>query len=43
MMGTSLLAVPTTFKYTKFPSVEEQIQQLMKDREEAIAAHKLVQ
>ena len=41
MMGTSPLAVPTTFEHTKFPSVEEQIQQLTKDREEAIAAHEL--
>ena len=41
MMGTSPLAVPTTFKHTKFPSVEEQIQQLMKDQEEAIATHEL--
>ena len=41
IMGTSPLAVPTTFKHTKFPSVEEQIQQLMKDQEEAIATHEL--
>ena len=41
IMGTSPLAVPMTFKHTKFPSMEEQIQQLMKDQEEAIAAHKL--
>ena len=40
MMGTSPLAVPMTFKYTKFPSLEEQIQQLTK---EAIAAHELAQ
>ena len=30
-----------TFEHTKFPSVEEQVQQLMKDWEEAIAAHEL--
>ena len=41
MMGTSPLAIPTTFEHTKFPSMEEQIQQLMKDREEAIATHQL--
>ena len=41
MMGTSPLAVPTTFEHTKFPSVEERIQQLTKDQEEAIAAHEL--
>ena len=31
IMGTSPLTVPTTFKHTKFPSVEERIQQLTKD------------
>ena len=41
MMGTSPLTIPTTFEHTKFPSVEEWIQQLMKDWEEAIATHKL--
>ena len=41
MLETSPLAIPTTFKHTKFPSVEEQIQQLTKDQEEAIAAHEL--
>ena len=41
MMGTSPLTILTTFKHTKFPSVEEQIQQLMKDWEEAIAAYEL--
>ena len=30
MMGTSPLAVLTTFEHTKFPSVEEQVQQLTK-------------
>ena len=40
-MGTSPLVIPTIFEHTKFPSVEELIQQLTKDREEAIAAHKL--
>ena len=43
MMGTSPLTIPTTFKHTKFPSVEEQIQQLTKDQEEAIATHELAQ
>ena len=41
MMGTSPPAIPTTFKHTKFPSVEEWIQQLTKNREEAITAHEL--
>ena len=43
MIGTSPLAIPTTFEHTKFPSVEEWVQQLMKDREEAITAHELAQ
>ena len=30
LMGTSPLAIPTTFEHTKFPSVEEWIQQLEK-------------
>ena len=41
IMGTSPLAIPTTFEHTKFPSVEEWIQQLTKDWEEAMATHKL--
>ena len=41
MMETSPIAIPMTFKHTKFPSVEEWIQQLTKDREEAIATHEL--
>ena len=43
MMGTSPLAVPMTFEHTKFPSVEEWIQRLMKDQEEPIATHELAQ
>jgi len=31
MMGTQLIAVPTSFKNTKFPSVEEQLKNLLKD------------
>ena len=41
IMGTLPLAVLTTFEHTKFPSVEEWVQQLMKDWEEAITAHEL--
>ena len=41
MIGTPPLTVPTTFKHTKFPSVEKWIQQLMKDWKEAIATHEL--
>ena len=40
-MGSSPLAILNTFEHTKFPSVEEWIQQLTKDWEEAIATHEL--
>jgi len=40
-MGTQPLAVPTSFENMKFPSVEERLKNLLKDREEAIAAHEL--
>jgi hypothetical protein len=41
MLGSSPLAIPLSFENTKFPSVEDRIQQLQKDREEALAAHEL--
>jgi len=41
MMGTQPLAIPISFENTKFPSVEERLKNLLKDREEAIAAHEL--
>ena len=43
MMGISPLAIPSSFENTKFPSVEEQVKNLVKDREEALAAHELAQ
>ena len=41
MYGYSPLAIPTSYKHTKFPSVDEQIKQLQKEREEALTAHEL--
>jgi len=41
MLGSSPVAIPTSFENTKFPSVEDKLQQLQKDREEALAAHEL--
>ena len=41
MYGYSPLAIPTSYEHTKFPSVDERIKQLQKEREEALAAHKL--
>jgi len=42
-MGTQPLVIPTLFENTKFPSVEECLKNLLKDQEEAIAAHELAQ
>jgi hypothetical protein len=39
--GKSPVAIPTTFKNTRFPSVAEKIKNLVTSREEALAAHKL--
>ena len=41
MFGDSPLAIPHSFKNTKFPAVEIKIEQLQKNREEALAAHEL--
>jgi len=40
-MGTSPRAIPITFEPTKYPSVEDRLSQLTKDREESMAAHEL--
>jgi hypothetical protein len=41
MNGEAPVAIPTTFKNTKFPSVAEKIKNLVTSREEALAAHEL--
>ena len=41
MFGNFPWAILTTFKNTKFPSIDEQLKQLVKDREEALVAHEL--
>jgi hypothetical protein len=41
MNGKAPVAIPTTFKNTKFPSVAERIKNLVTSREEALAAHEL--
>ena len=43
LYGESPVAIPTTFKHTKYPSIEEWINRIIKDREEALAAHELAQ
>ena len=41
ILGDSPISIPVTFSYTKYPSIEEKMKQMIKDREEALAAHKL--
>ena len=41
MYRYSPLAIPTSYEHTKFPSVDERIKQLQKERKEALAAHEL--
>ena len=41
MLGSSPVAIPTSLENTKFPSVEDKLQRLQKDREEALATHEL--
>jgi hypothetical protein len=43
MNGKALVAIPTTFENTKFPSVAKKIKNLVTSREKALAAHKLAQ
>ena len=41
MFGNSPVAIPHTFKNTKFPNLEDKMKTLQKNREEALAAHEL--
>ena len=41
MLGKSPKTIPVTFKKTKYPSIEQQMHNLIHNREEALAAHKL--
>ena len=41
MFGESPQAIPHSFANTRFPAVEDKMKRLMKDREEALAAHEL--
>jgi hypothetical protein len=43
MNGKALVAILTTFENMKFPSVAEEIKNLVTSREEALAAHELAQ
>ena len=42
MFGNSPLAIPYTFRNTKFPNLEDKMKTLQKNREEVLAAHELV-
>jgi hypothetical protein len=35
--------LPLTYENTKFPSIDEKVKQMMANRDEALAAHKLAQ
>ena len=41
MFGESPLAIPLSFKNTKYPSIEERMGTLLQNMEEALAAHEL--
>ena len=41
MYGESPKAMPVTFKKTKYPLIEQHMHNLIRDREEALAAHEL--
>jgi Chromo (CHRromatin Organisation MOdifier) domain len=41
MYGISPLAIPTSFEHTKYPAVENRMKILIRNREEALAAHEL--
>ena len=41
MLGITLVAIPLSFENTKYPTIEERMKKLIKEREEALAAHEL--
>src|SRR5271170_5227541 len=41
MLGEAPKSIPITFQKTKYPLVEQRLQSIIKDREEAMAAHEL--
>jgi hypothetical protein len=41
MFGESPLAIPLSFENTKYPAIEEKMATLLRNREEALAAHEL--
>ena len=43
IQGEAPIAIPISFEHTKFPAIEEKMKQLIRNREEALAAHELAQ
>ena len=43
IMGSNPIAIPTSFEQTNFPTVEEHLNNLIRYRNEALAAHELAQ
>ena len=41
ILGDNPISVPITFQHTKHPNIEEKMKQMIQEREEALAAHKL--
>ena len=41
MLGITPVAIPLAFEHTKYPSIEEKMNNLIKNQEEALAAHEL--
>jgi len=42
-MGSNPIAIPTSFERTNFPTVEERLNNLIRYRNEVLAAHELAQ
>ena len=43
MFGDTPIAIPFSFENTNFPTMEDKMRMLIRNREEALAAHKLAQ
>jgi hypothetical protein len=41
MFGESPIAIPVTFESTKYPTMEDKMRTLQRNKEEALAAHEL--
>jgi hypothetical protein len=41
ILGDTPISIPTAFSHTKYPTIEEKMKRMIRDREEALAAHEL--